>query len=77
MLQGSTAIRIYKNRCSAIRVERQRVKIDDALATAALALAKEYMQFAKNDPDYANGQYETDMGRERLYAEADRRLNGK
>ena len=36
-----------------------------------------YMQLAKNDPDYANGQYETDMSRERLYAEADRRLNGK
>lgn len=74
---GNPVIRIYKNRCSAIRVERQRVKIDDALATAALALAKEYMQRAKNDPDYANGQYETDMSRERLYAEADRRLNGK
>lgn len=58
-------------------MERQRVKIDDALAVAALALAKEYMQLAKNDPDYANGQYETDMSRERLYAEADRRLNGK
>ena len=34
-------------------------------------------QLAKNDPDYANGQYETDMSREELYAEADRRLNGK
>ena len=70
-------IRLYKNRCSAIRVERKRVKIDDALATAALALAKEYMQLAKNDPDFANGQYETNMSREKLYAEADRRLNGK
>ena len=77
LADGNPVIRIYKNRCSAIRVERQRVKIDDALATAALALAKEYMQLAKNDPDYANGQYETDMSRERLYAEADRRLNGK
>lgn len=77
LADGNPVIRIYKNRCSAIRVERQRVKIDNALATAALALAKEYMQLAKNDPDYANGQYETDMSRERLYAEADRRLNGK
>ena len=77
LADGNPVIRIYKNRCSAIRVERQRVKIDDALATAALVLAKEYMQLAKNDPDYANGQYETDMSRERLYAEADRRLNGK
>lgn len=77
LADGNPVIRIYKNRCSAIRVERQRVKIDNALATAALALTKEYMQLAKNDPDYANGQYETDMSRERLYAEADRRLNGK
>ena len=77
LADGNPVIRIYKNRCSAIRVERQRVKIDNTLATAALALAKEYMQLAKNDPDYANGQYETDMSRERLYAEADRRLNGK
>ena len=77
LADGNPVIRIYKNRCSAIRVERQRVKIDDALATAALVLAKEYMQLAKNDPDYANGQYETDMSRENLYAEADRRLNGK
>ena len=77
LADGNPVIRIYKNRCSAIRVERQRVKIDDALAVAAIALAKEYMQLAKNDPDYANGQYETDMSRENLYAEADRRLNGK
>ena len=43
----------------------------------SLAVAKERMQRAKADPDYANGQYETDMDRERLYAEADRRLIGK
>ena len=30
-------------------VERQRVKFDNALATAALCLAKEYMQPAKNE----------------------------
>ena len=74
LADGNPVIRIYKNRCSAIRVERQRVKIDNALATAALALAKEYMQLAKNDPDYANGQYETDMSREKLYAEVDKQL---
>lgn len=77
LAEGNPVIRIYKNRCSAIRVERQRVKIDDTLAKAALALAKEYMQRAKNDPVYAGGQYETDMSRNNLYTEADRRLNGK
>ena len=70
-------IRLYKNRCSALRMERKRGKHDDILTNAALAVAKERMQRAKADPDYANGQYETDMSRERLYAEADRRLNGK
>lgn len=70
-------IRLYKNRCSALRMERKRGKHDDILTNAALAVAKERMQRAKVDPDYANGQYEADMIREELYAEADRRLNGK
>ena len=70
-------IRLYKNRCSALRMERKRGKHDDILTNAALAVAKERMQRAKTDPDYANGQYEADMLREELYAEADRRLNGK
>lgn len=70
-------IRLYKNRCSALRMERKRGKHDNILTNAALAVAKERMQRAKADPDYANGQYEADMLREELYAEADRRLNGK
>ena len=70
-------IRLYKNRCSALRMERKRGKYDDILTNAALAVAKERMQRAKADPDYANGQYEADMIREELYAEADRRLHGK
>ncbi|MBP3414538.1 MAG: hypothetical protein J6L81_05010, partial [Clostridia bacterium] len=63
--------------CSALRMERKRGKHDDILTNAALAVAKERMQRAKADPDYANGQYEADMLREELYAEADRRLNGQ
>ena len=70
-------IRLYKNRCSALRMERKRGKHGDILTNTALAVAKERMQRAKADPDYANGQYEADMLREELYAEADRRLNGK
>ena len=58
-------------------MERKRGKHDDILTNAALAVAKERMQRAKADSDYANGQYEADMLREELYAEADRRLNGK
>lgn len=58
-------------------MERKRGKYDDTLTNAALAIAKEHMQRTKADPDYANGQYEADMFREELYAEAGRRLNGK
>lgn len=40
-----------------------------------LALAKEHMQVAKNDVEYANGQYEMDMSRDRLYADTDKAMN--
>lgn len=74
---GNPVIRIYKNRCSVLRMERKRGTVTEEFAATALDLAKERMQRAKEDAEYANSQYESDMSRERLYAEADRRLNGK
>ena len=74
LAEGNPVIRIYKNRCSAIRVERQRGKILPEFASAALALAKEHMQVAKNDVEYANGQYEADMSRDKLYADTEKAL---
>ncbi len=38
------------------------------------ALAKEYKFRAQQDTAYANKQYKSDMQRERLYAETDKRL---
>ena len=58
-------------------MEHKRGKHEDILTNAAIAVAKEYMQRAKANPDYANGQYEADMLREELYAKSDRQLNGK
>lgn len=65
---------IYNRRCSAIRTEKGRGTITEVFAKAATELAKEYKLKALQDTDYANGQYALDMSRERLYAEADKRL---
>ena len=68
---------IYKNRCTAIRVELKRSTITAEFAAMALKVAKEYWQRAKFDDDYANGQYKLDMKREYLYRETDRRIKQK
>ena len=71
---GNPVIRIYKNRCSVLRMERKRGTVTEEFAAAALDLAKERMQRAKEDAEYANSQYESDMSREKLYAEVDKQL---
>ncbi len=68
LAEGNPVIRIYKNRCSAIRVERSRNKITDEFAQKALALAKVLMQKARTDTEYANGQYAKDMSKDILYS---------
>ena len=71
---GNPVIRIYKNRCSVLRMERKRGTVTEEFAAAALDLAKERMQRAKEDTEYANSQDESDMSREKLYAEVDKQL---
>ena len=71
---GNPVIRIYKNRCSVLRMERKRGTVTEEFAATALDLAKERMQRAKEDTEYANSQYESDMSREKLYAEVDKQL---
>ena len=71
---GNPVIRIYKNRCSVLRMERKRGTVTEEFASTALDLAKERMQRAKEDTEYANSQYESDMSREKLYAEVDKQL---
>ena len=60
---------IYRNRTSAIRVERSRGKITREFADIALRLAKEKWQMAKFDDDYAQNKYVHDMARDNLYNE--------
>ena len=71
---GNPVIRIYKNRCSVLRMERKRGTVTEEFAATALDLAKERMQRAKEDAEYANSQYESDMSREKLYTEVDKQL---
>jgi len=77
LAEANPVTHIYKNRCSAIRVEQKRSTITAEFAAMALKIAKEYWQKAKFDDNYANGQYKTDMKRESLYMETDRRLKQK
>lgn len=74
LVEGNPVIRLYKNRCSAIRVEKSRETISPEFAAAALDLAKRRMQLAKQNSEYANGQYLSDISREKLYADTDKEL---
>ena len=55
-------------------MERKRGTATEEFAATALDLAKERMQRAKEAAEYANSQYESDMSREKLYAEVDKQL---
>ncbi len=65
---------IYRNRTSAIRVERSRGKITREFADIALRLAKEKWQMAKFDDEYAQNKYERDMIRDNLYNETAKKV---
>ncbi len=72
--ENNPLVRIYKNRCSAIRMEKKRGTITKEFANTALIVAQNNFGRAKNDPEYANGQYETDMSREKLYKDTDNEM---
>jgi hypothetical protein len=65
---------IYNRRCGAIRSEKSRGSITEALATKAKELALEHKLHAQEDPQYASTQYALDMQRDALYAEAFKHL---
>ena len=65
---------IYNRRCGAIRSEKSRGSITEALAAKAKELALEYKLHAQENPVYAATQYPKDMTREALYAEASKHL---
>lgn len=63
LVDGNPVIRLYKNRCSAIRNEQKRGTVTPEFAATAKVIAKSRMQLAKQNPAYANGQYISDMSR--------------
>ena len=65
---------IYNRRCGAIRSEKSRGSITEALAAKAKELALEHKLHAQEYPQYANTQYPLDMQRDALYAEASKYL---
>lgn len=75
--ENNPLVRIYKNRGSAIRMEKKRGTITEEFAAEALKLAQKRMLQAKESPEYANGQYETDMSREKLYKDTDKEMKLK
>ena len=64
----------YKNCCSFIRVKKSRSTITEEFAKMALAIAKENMQRAKFDDEYAHKSYAKDMDWKAICQETDRRL---
>lgn len=67
---------VYTRRCSVLRMEKRRGSIPPEFAEAAKALALEHKQRAIQNPEYAETQYETDMARDKLYADTRKRMEG-
>ena len=71
LAEGDPVKDIYKRRCAVLRMEKRRCHITEEFAARALSLAKEHMQHAVHDNEYANKAYPLDMSHESLYAEAE------
>ena len=73
LAEGDPVTDVYNRRCAAIRSEASRGTITKDFAAQVQALAKEHKQRAQSDHEYAVTQYEQDMGRVKLYHDAERR----
>lgn len=74
LAEADPVVDIYTRRCGAIRSEKSRGTITEALAAKAKELALEYKLRAFEDPVYAQTQYLLDMAHDALYAEASKHL---
>ena len=74
LAEADPVVDIYTRRCGAIRSEKSRGTVTEALAEKAKALALEYKLRAFEDPVYAQTQYPLDMAHDALYAEASKHL---
>ena len=74
LAESDPVVDIYTRRCGAIRSEKSRGTVTEALAEKAKELALEYKLRAFEDPEYAQSQYQLDMSHDALYAEASKLL---
>lgn len=70
-------IAVYKNRTGGIRVDKSRGNITQEFAETAVQIAKEHLELAKQNPEYAKKQYIADMQKDTLYTETAKRLNSR
>lgn len=64
---------LYNRRCAAIRSEQSRGVITPEFAEKAKKLARDRKFQAVKDEKYANGQYESDITKDKLYADVSER----
>ena len=64
---------LYNRRCAAIRSEQSRGVITPEFAEKAKKLARDRKFQAVKDENYANGQYESDITKDKLYADVSER----
>ena len=64
---------IYNRRLNTILQSQRRGRLDEAMAYAMCKLAKDKLQRALSDADYARVAYESEMTQEALRAEAERK----
>ena len=69
LAENDPVIDLYNRRCAAIRAEKSRGDITPAFAEQARLLAQDRKFLALRDEKYANSQYETDLSRQKLYAD--------
>lgn len=69
LAENDPIINLYNRRCAAIRAEKSRGDITPAFAEQARLLAQDRKFLALQDEAYANSQYETDLSRQKLYAD--------
>lgn len=63
---------IYNRRLNTILQSQRRGKLDEATADAMRKLAKDKLQRALSDANYARGSYEAEMTQDALLAEAEK-----
>ena len=70
LAENDPVIDLYNRRCAAIRAEKSRGVITPAFAETARLLAQDRKYLAMENEQYAATQYEIDMTRPKLYADA-------